>query len=606
MPPPALAEKSFSGAGSEWRFYGGDQGASRYSPLDQINLFNVHRLKPAWIHHTGDKLDRPKTMIQCTPIVIGGAMYLTTARLQIRALNAATGEVLWNFDPYEGERSSRARGVNRGVTYFEDGRDKRIFAAIQAKLFCLDARTGELIKSFGENGIVDLKQDFDRDMEGLFYKCTSPPVIYEDLIIVSGGGGEGPRREGPGHIRGYDVYTGKRRWIFHTIPFPGEFGYDTWSPDSWDVNGGTNNWAGMSLDTERGWLFASIGSPSFDFWGGDRIGDNLFGNCVLALDAKTGKRVWHYQIVRHDVWDYDPAAQPALVRLRKGDRLVDAVAQTTKMGLLFVLDRETGEPLFPIEEWPVPESDLPDEKLAASQPVPLKPVSLCRREFTEDLVTDISAEAHQFVLKKFRAARTGGLYTPPTKQGTVIYPGFSGGVLWGGISFDPDRNWMYVNSNETTNLCTIVDGKPEDKFRFNHAGYIQLLDPEGYPAIKPPWGKMNCIDLDSGEYVWREVLGEHVELTARGVPKTGTLSFGGSVATKGGLVFIGATADPKFRAFDAKSGAEVWEWELQAGCNASPCCYEVGGKQFVAVAAGGGRPKLGIPAGDEIAAFSLE
>ncbi|MDE0167798.1 MAG: pyrroloquinoline quinone-dependent dehydrogenase [Bryobacterales bacterium] len=605
MPPQAQAEKSFTGAGSEWRFYGGDQGASRYSPLDQINLFNVHRLKPAWIHHTGDKLDRPKTMIQCTPIVIGDAMYLTTARLQVRALNAATGEVLWNFDPYAGQRSSRARGVNRGVTYFEDGRDKRIFAAIQEKLFCLDARTGELIKSFGENGVVDLKQDFDRDMEGLFYKCTSPPVIYEDLILVSGGGGEGPRREGPGHIRGYDVYTGKRRWIFHTIPFPGEFGYETWSPDSWDVNGGTNNWAGMSLDTERGWLFASIGSPSFDFWGGDRIGDNLFGNCVLALDAKTGKRVWHYQIVRHDVWDYDLAAQPALVRLRKGGRLVDAVVQTTKMGLLFVLDRETGEPLFPIEERPVPESDLPDEKLAASQPVPLKPASLCRREFTEDLVTDISPEAHQYVLKKFRAARTGGLYTPPTKQGTVIYPGFSGGVLWGGISFDPDRNWMYVNSNETTNLCTVVDGKPEDKFRFTHAGYIQLLDPEGYPAIKPPWGKMNCIDLDSGEYVWREVLGEHAELTARGIQKTGTLSFGGSVATKGGLVFIGATADPKFRAFDAKSGAEVWEWELQAGCNASPCCYEVGGKQFVAVAAGGGRPKLGIPAGDEIAAFSL-
>ena len=384
MPPQAQAEKSFSGAGSEWRFYGGDQGASRYSPLDQINLFNVHRLKPAWIHHTGDKLDRPKTMIQCTPIVIGDAMYLTTARLQVRALNAATGEVLWNFDPYAGQRSSRARGVNRGVTYFEDGRDKRIFAAIQEKLFCLDARTGELIKSFGENGVVDLKQDFDRDMEGLFYKCTSPPVIYEDLILVSGGGGEGPRREGPGHIRGYDVYTGKRRWIFHTIPFPGEFGYETWSPDSWDVNGGTNNWAGMSLDTERGWLFASIGSPSFDFWGGDRIGDNLFGNCVLALDAKTCKRVWHYQIVRHDVWDYDLAAQPALVRLRKGDRLVDAVVQTTKMGLLFVLDRETGEPLFPIEERPVPESDLPDEKLAASQPVPLKPASLCRREFTED------------------------------------------------------------------------------------------------------------------------------------------------------------------------------------------------------------------------------
>ena len=605
LPSTGQAEKKFPGAGNEWRFYGGDQGASRYSPLDQINLFNAHQIKPAWIHHTGDKLDRPKTMIQCTPIVVGEVMYITTARMAVRALHAATGEVLWDFDPYEGSRSSRARGVNRGVTYFEDGNDKRIFAAIQKKMFCLNATTGELIKSFGEGGVIDLTANFDRDMEGLFYKCTSPPVIYEDLIIVSGGGGEGPRREGPGHIRAYDVYTGKRKWIFHTIPFPGEFGHDTWAPDSWEVNGGTNNWAGMSLDPERGWLFASIGSPSFDFWGGDRPGDNLFGNCVLALDARTGKRVWHYQIVRHDVWDYDLAAQPSLVQLRKGDRLVDAVVQTTKMGLIFVLDRETGEPLFPMEEWPVPPSDIPGEQLAKSQPIPLKPASLCRPEFTEDLITDISPEAHKFVLEKFDAARTGGLYTPPTKQGTVIYPGFSGGALWGGISFDPDRNWMYVNSNETTNLCTIVDAKPDDAFRFNHAGYIQLLDPDGYPSIKPPWGKMNCIDLDSGEFVWREILGEHPELTARGIPKTGTLNFGGSVATKGGLVFIGATADPKFRAFDAKSGVEVWEWELQAGCNASPCCYEVGGKQYVAIAAGGGRRKTGTPSGDEIAAFAL-
>jgi quinoprotein glucose dehydrogenase len=605
LPPLQAAEKPFTGAGSEWRVYGGDQGASRYSPLDQINLFNARRLKPAWIHHTGDKMDRPKTMIQCTPIVIGDTMYLTTARMAVRALNAATGEVRWNFDPYEGERSSRARGVNRGVSYFEDGKDKRIFAAIQTKLFAIKAQSGELIKSFGDNGVVDLTSDFDRDMEGLFYKCTSPPVIFEDLIIVSGGGGEGPRPEGPGHIRAYDVYTGKRKWIFHTIPFPGEFGHDTWSPDSWEVNGGTNNWAGMSLDPERGWLFASIGSPSFDFWGGDRIGDNLFGNCVLALDARTGKRVWHYQIVRHDVWDYDLAAQPSLVRLRHGGRMIDAVVQTTKMGLIFVLDRETGKPVFPIEEWPVPESDIPGEQMAKSQPVPVKPFSLCGYELTEDLITDISPEAHEFVLKQFRTARTGPLYTPPSKRGTVIYPGFSGGVLWGGISFDPDRNWMYVNSNETTNFCTIVDGKPDEPFRFNHAGYIQLLDPEGYPAIKPPWGKMNCIDLDTGEYVWKEILGEHVELTARGIPKTGTLNFGGSVATKGGLVFIGATADPKFRAFDSKSGALVWEWELKAGCNASPCSYEVGGKQYVAVAAGGGRDKVESVSGDEIAAFAL-
>lgn len=595
----------FRGAGDQWRHYGGDEHASRYSPLDQINLFNVHRLKRAWTHHTGDKMDRPATMIQCTPIVIGEVMYLTTARMQIRALNAVTGEVVWNFDPYAGQKSSRARGVNRGVTYFEDGKDRRIYAAIQANLFCLNARTGERIQSFGDDGVIDLKKNFDRDMTDLFFKKTSPPVIYEDTLIVSGGGGEGPRPQGPGHIRGYDVYTGKRKWIFHTIPFPGETGYKTWSPESWKIAGGTNNWAGMSLDSERGWVFVSTGSPSFDFWGGDRVGDNLFGNCVIALDARTGKRIWHYQIVRHDVWDYDLASQPALVRLRHEGRLVDAVAQTTKMGLIFLLDRETGQPLFPVEERPVPESNLPDEKLAATQPVPLKPASLNRPAFTEDQITDISPEAHAFVLKKFRAARTGPLFTPPSKQGTVIYPGFSGGSLWGGVSFDPERNWMFVNSNETTNLCTIIDSKPGESFRFNHTGYTQLLDHEGYPSIKPPWGWMNAIDLDTGEYVWRAVLGEHEELTARGIPKTGTLNFGGSIATKGGLVFIGATADPKFRAFDATTGQVVWEATLEAGANATPCTYEVGGRQYVVVAAGGGRPKLQIRSGDEIAAFAL-
>ena len=602
---PKLSAAPFAGSGSEWRHYGGDAGASRYSPLDQINRFNVHRLKRAWTHHTGDKLDRPGTMIQCTPIVIGDVMYLTTARVQIRALKAATGEVLWSFDPFEGSRSSRARGVNRGVTYFRDGKDERIFVAVQARLYCLNAKTGELIKSFGTDGVVDLKQDFDRDMTGLFYKSTSPPVVYEDLVIIGGGGGEGPRREGPGHIRGYDVYTGKRRWIFHTIPFPGEFGYETWSPDSWKVNGGTNNWAGLSLDERRGWVFVSVGSPSFDFWGGDRIGDNLFGNCVLALNAKTGERVWHYQVVRHDVWDYDLPCQPALLRMPHQGRVIDAVVQGTKTGLLYFFDRETGKPLFPMEERPVPETDLPGEKLTASQPVPTKPASLNRVEFTEDLVTDISPEAHAFVLEKFRGARHGPLFTPPSKQGTIFYPGFSGGVLWGGVSYDPERNWLYVNSNETTNFITIVDAKPDDPFPFDTKGYVRLLDHEGYPGIKPPWGWMNAIDLSTGEFVWRKVLGEHPELKARGIPQTGTLNFGGSVATAGGLVFIGATADHKFRAFDSLTGDIVWETTLEAGANATPCTYEVGGKQYVVVAAGGGRSKVRSRSGDEIAAFAL-
>jgi quinoprotein glucose dehydrogenase len=321
----------------------------RFSALDQVNRSNVARLKVAWVHHTGDKLDRPATTIECTPIVIDGTMYITTARLQVRALNAATGKMRWNFDPYAGSQSLRPRGVNRGVSFWEDGKDKRIFAAIQAHLYCLNATTGQLIQSFGEKGVVDLKKNFDRDMTNLFYKCTSPPVLYEDLIIVGGGGGEGPRPTGPGHIRAYDVYTGKRRWIFHTIPFPGEFGYDTWGPDCWKKTGGTNSWAGMSLDTKRGWVFASIGSPAYDFYGGDRPGKNLFGDCVIALNAATGERVWHYQIIHHDLWDYDLGCQPVLLTVTHRGKPVEAVAQLTKTGMVFLLDRETGEPLFPVE-----------------------------------------------------------------------------------------------------------------------------------------------------------------------------------------------------------------------------------------------------------------
>ncbi|MFN7933245.1 MAG: pyrroloquinoline quinone-dependent dehydrogenase [Bryobacteraceae bacterium] len=587
---------------ADWHQYGRDAAATRFSPLDQLKPANVAKLKPAWTHRTGDASQRPATTIECTPVAVDGVLYLTTARAQVRAINAITGEPLWNFNPLEGSR--RAAPVNRGVTWFADGKDKRVFAAIQDKLYALNPKTGELIKTFGDNGIVDLSTQFDKDMTGLSFRITSPATIFEDTLVIGGGGGEGPRVEAPGHIRGYDVFTGKRKWIFHTIPHPGEFGYNTWPKDSWQRNGAANNWAGLSIDTKRGWAFVSLGSASFDFWGGDRIGDNLFSNCVLALDARNGKRIWHFQTVHHDVWDYDLPAQPALITLRQGNRTRDAVAQVTKTGFVFLLDRETGKPLLPIEERKVPPSDVEGEKLSPTQPFPLKPPPLSRLEVNEDLLTDISPEAHAFALKKFRSLRGGVPFAPPSKQGTIFSPGTLGGALWGGCAFDPQRQLLFVNSSELPSIVTLRDGKPEEGFRFGITGYEKFVDEEGYPAVKPPWGHLTAVNLNTGTFAWREVLGEYPALVARGRKKTGSYQLGGCIATAGGLVFLAATADEKIRAIDSASGATAWEAQLPTGGYATPCTYSAGGKQYVVIACGGGNRQR-TPSGDSYVAFAL-
>lgn len=595
-----LAAPAWSASPGEgdWRFYGGDSGASRFSPLEQIKPGNATRLKVAWSHRCGDSSQRPSTTIECTPIVVNEVMYLTTARVQVRALKAATGEPLWNFEPPDAP--SRGAGVNRGVTWFEDGRDRRLFAAIRNRLYCLNPQTGEPVRHFGDNGVVDLSAQFDRDMTGLTFRSTSPPVIFEDTVIVGGGGGEGPQPQAPGHVRGYDVYTGKRKWIFHTIPHPGEFGYNTWLKDSWQRNGAANNWAGMSVDLKRGWVFVSTGSASFDFWGGDRHGDNLFSDCVLALDARTGRRIWHYQTVHHDVWDYDLPAQPALVSVRRGGRLRDAVAQVTKTGFVFVLDRETGKPLFPVEERKTPPSDLDYEKLSPTQPFPVKPKPLSRMEVNEDLITDISPEAREFVLRRLRMVRGGVPFAPPSRQGTIYTPGTLGGALWGGCAFDAVRQLLIVPSSELPSIATMLDGGLS---RFLLASYEKLVDHEGFPGVKPPWGHLTAIDLTTGDFAWREVLGEYPALAGRGKRRTGTFLLGGAIATAGGLVFVAATADEKIRAIDSVSGSVVWEHRLPAGGYATPSTYMAGGKQYVVIACGGGNRQQ-TPSGDEYVAFS--
>jgi len=587
---------------ADWRHYGGDAGATRFSSLEQIKRSNVANLKPAWSHHCQDASARPATNIECTPIVIGGVMYLTTAKVQVRALNAITGEPMWSFNPLG--PSPRGAGVNRGIEWFEDGKDKRIVAAIQNKLYTLDPKTGQPVKSFGDNGVVDLSAQFDADMTNLSYRVTSPAVVFEDTIVIGGGGGEGPRPQAPGHIRGYDVYTGKRKWIFHVIPHPGEFGYNTWPKDSWKRNGAAGNWAGLSLDAKRGWVFISTGSASFDFWGGDRHGNNLFSDCILVLDARTGKRIWHYQTVHHDVWDYDLPAQPTLVTVKQGGRTRDAVAQVTKTGFVFLLDRETGKPLLPVEERKTPPSDVEGEKLSPTQPFPLKPKPLSRLEVNEDLVTDISKEAREFAMERFKACRGGVPFAAPSKQGTIYSPGTLGGALWGGCAFDPTTHRLFVNSSELPSIVTITDAKPEEGYKFGIKGYEKFVDHEGFPGVKPPWGHLTAIDLNSGDFAWREVLGEYPKLMARGLKRTGTFQLGGCIATAGGVVFVAATADEKIRAFDSNNGAVLWEYKLPAGGYATPCTYAVGGKQYLVIACGGGARQQ-TPVGDEYVAFAL-
>lgn len=589
----------------EWRHYGGTAGASRFSPADRIDRSNVTRLRPAWTHRTGDAMQRPQTTIECTPIIVDGVMYITTARVKVQALDAATGKLLWSFDPLDRSSARRSAGVNRGVCYWqaEDGSAQRIFSTVQNRLYSLNARTGQPDPSFGHGGMIDLNEDLDNEVAGVSVKCTSPVVAYRNLIVVGGGGGEGPYPQAPGHIRAYDALSGERLWIFHTTPRPGQFGYDTWPPNAYKHVGGTNNWAGMSLDVARGIVFAGIGSPAFDFYGGDRIGANLFGNCVLALDAATGKRIWHYQTVHHDVWDYDLPAQPALIQMTQNNRTFDAVVQPTKQGFLFFLHRETGQPVWPVEERPIPRSDVGGEHLWSTQPFPTKPAPLCRQGFRERDLTDISPDAHAAVRKLWEATDAGVLFTPPSTRGTLVHPGFRGGCLWGGCCYNPAENRVFASSDETTNRIQL-ELAPDQAFDYALPDRSEFLDPEGYPAIKPPWGYVTAVDLATGDFVWRVVNGEFPELTSRGVPKTGTPSHGGSIATAGGLVFMAGTFDRKFRAFDQDTGEVLWETELQAAGFATPCTYEAGGRQYVVIAAGGG--KGNSASGDEFIAFAVD
>lgn len=588
-----------------WSVYKADENSSNYSPLRQITTSNVSQLRLAWTFTMQDRPagSQPGTS-QCNPIIVDGVMYASSSNQWAYAVDAATGKQVWSFDPIDGKQGGE---VNRGLTYWENGDDKRILMSANNFLIALNAKTGKPISTFGENGKVDLKIGLRDAGKDFIATLTTPGIIYKNLLIT---GCRVPDTYGaqPGYIRAYDCTTGKLVWTFHTIPNPGEPGYETWPPDAYKVVGGANNWAGMSIDSKRGMVFLGLGSPSYDFYAEDRKGTNLYGNCVLALDAATGKHIWHFQTVHHDLWDYDISAPPALVTINDNGKKTDAVAQITKQGFVFVFNRETGESLFPIEERKFPASDLPGEVAWPTQPIPLKPKPFARQWITEADLTNYSAADHDSLVKKFRSMRYEGLYTPPDLKGTLMLPGTRGGGEWGGAAFDPATNLFYIKSNDAPDLITLKRGTkkeasteqtaPISQFEtvdrharpdqwVNVTGYKTWKDPSGNPAITPPWGTLNALNLATGEYEWQIPLGNDSLRQQKGAPETGQEGNAGPIVTAGGVIFISGTEDNKLRALDKATGKHIWQTALPARANATACTYQVNGKQYVALSVGG-------------------
>jgi glucose dehydrogenase len=761
-----------------WAVYNGGLDGDHYSQLKQINRANVKQLTMAWSFDTGEKGG-----IQDNPLVIGRTLYAYTPTQKVLALDAATGKLKWKFD-------SRVGGSQpaRGMTYWTDGKQGRIFAGIMNFLYCLDAETGKAVDSFGEGGRIDLRKDLRGNYEEQSVVLTTPGIIYKDTIIV---GGRNPETHPapPGDVRAYDVRTGKLRWSFHTIPHPGEPGYETWPAEAWNTAGAANNWAGMALDADRGIVYAPTGSAVFDFYGGDRLGNDLYANTILALDANTGKRLWHFQGVHHDIWDRDFPSEPALFTLKRDGKTVEGLAQTTKQGYLYLFDRVTGQPLFPIHEVPYPTSTVPGEVTSPTQPKPDAPEPFARQRLTADMLTTRTPEAHAWAAKEFATFNSDGQFIPlAVGKQTVVIPGFDGGAEWGGPAIDPATNVLYVNANDIAwtgglvpaahggspgalvyqNQCAMCHGpnragappdfpslvgilsrltaekvtenvkkgngrmpsfpnidvarltalieylrtdtgagagketgsvpvqgmsaeEPTDKAgaavyqdhcaichgdhregiapafpmlvgvagrlnksqivdviqngknqmpgmpdvqgadlaallrylgfaegattaaiyadateeKYTFTGYRKFLDPDGYPAIVPPWGTLNAIDLKTGKYLWKIPLGEYPELAAKGLKDTGTENYGGPIVTAGGVLFIGATIyDHKFRAFDSHDGKLLWESELPFSGVATPATYMIDGRQYVVIAASSARdPKA--PQGGAYVAFAL-
>jgi quinoprotein glucose dehydrogenase len=681
------AVASLAAAGPDWPHYGGGPEQTRYSTLTQITPANVGSLKVAWTYDTQDAFKGSE--MQCQPVVAHGVLYATSPKLRVFALNAATGAPLWSFDTSQ-DAKTLSRTRIRGLMYWERGGERRIYFASRHWLYALDAGRGKPLPQFGQDGRIDLREGFEgRDPRTLSVGVNTPGVFYRDLLILGSIVPEG-LPSAPGDIRAFDINTGRQKWAFHTIPHPGELGYDTWPAEAWKYTGGANAWSGVSLDEGRGLVYASTGSASYDFYGANRTGDNLFANTILCLRASTGERVWHFQGVKHDVWDRDFPASPSLITIRHEGRQRDVVTQTAKNGRLYVLDRETGQPLFPMEPVQPPPSTVEGEKLSPSQVLPTMPPPFTRQRFTEDLITKRTPEATKAVREEWLKLRKGGEFDPPSTQGTILFPGMDGGGEWGGTAYDPNSGLLYVNANEMAWKVKLAERKMPDgepttgkvlyerycaschradlsgtppefpslsdvgrrisvddidsivrngsgrmpghpelhsavrraivtyvtsgtsvdvrgdaptpfDLKYSLDGYIRFTDPDGFPAITPPWGTLTAIDMNRAAIAWQVPLGE---VPGSGLKDTGSENYGGPVVTASGLLFIGATNyDRKFRAFDAHTGKVLWETTLPAAGNATPAVYEVNGKQYVVIAAGGG--KWDAPSGGSYVAFAL-
>lgn len=668
----------------DWSLYGGSSAGDHYSPLTQINRSNVGRLREVWRFETGEG------ELQTSPLMIGGTLYGVDPQQGVVALDAATGRVKWRHPPQEAGAQPA-----RGLTYWSDGRERRIFSSNGFYLIALDADTGRAARDFGDDGRVDLREELGRDPKQAPAFLTTPGVIFGDTIITGFRTSE-VHPAAPGAVRAYDVRTGKLRWKFNILPQPGEAGHETWPRDAWKTAGAANVWTGMTIDQARGILFVPTGSAVDDFYGADRLGANLYADSLLALDARTGKLLWHFQAVHHDIWDRDFPAAPVLLTVRRNGKAVDAVAQTTKQGVVYLFDRVTGAPLFPIEEHAYPPSDVPGEQAWPTQPMPLKPAPYARQRLTEADLTNRTPEAHAAVLKAFRSYNNKGPFTPlRIDQPTIVFPGYDGGAEWGGPAVDR-KSVLYVNANEMAWIGTLAaraapsagmsagetlyqsqcavchgperrgsppafpdltdvaarrsapemdaiikggkgrmpgftqlsdaqrvavigflrgteqagdkreiggTGSPGAAYQFT--GYKRFLDPDGYPAVAPPWGTLSAIDLNSGATLWRIPLGEYPELVARGMRNTGSENYGGPVVTASGLLIIGATLrDQKLRIFDSRTGRLLWQTLLPYAGMATPITYMIGGRQYVVIATSNARNPAGVK-GSAYVAFAL-